>query len=148
MVSLETYTQVMAYKHNRLDLGICRYIQIHILIQQQLIKKEVMNLKESEEQMGGLGGRKGKGKYVIKIATSRLKKTKKSLKRDSQLPCICVGGENENVRETFSQTWQTRVEESMRNQCVSPARLTSQRPELPGNAQILGSAIFSVIPST
>lgn len=40
------------------------------IMQQQLMKKEVMNLKESEEQMGGLGGRKGKGKYVTKITTS------------------------------------------------------------------------------
>lgn len=52
-------------------------------------------------------------------------------------------------RRGFSQTWQTWAEESIGSQCVYPAQLVIfQRPGLPCNAQICGSAIFSVIPGT
>lgn len=47
------------------NLGIYVYIQHHICMQQRLVRKEVMNLKDSKKRyVGECGGREGKGKMV------------------------------------------------------------------------------------
>lgn len=59
-VSPKKHIQFTLYKLIKLQLGICRYHAI--CIQQQLLRKEAMDLKESrEENITGLGGRKEKG---------------------------------------------------------------------------------------
>lgn len=48
--ALETYIQVTSniYRQRGLYLGIYMYIQIHIFVQLQIMKKEIMNLKEEK----------------------------------------------------------------------------------------------------
>lgn len=59
----KTYLQATSYRKSRLYLGIYMYINIHICVWQQLMQKEVLNLKESTERyMGRFGERKEKGK--------------------------------------------------------------------------------------
>lgn len=60
-VSLKAYIQVALCGQKRLDLNM--YKQIHTHRQQQLMKREAMNLKESRE--GYMGGRKGTGKNAV-----------------------------------------------------------------------------------
>lgn len=51
--------QVTFYGLDRLYLGLCMYI--YICMQEQLVKKETMNLEKSgEEYIKGFGGRRGK----------------------------------------------------------------------------------------
>ena len=56
------------------------YIQIHLCMQCQLMKREAMNLKESEGRyMGGSGERKGKEEIVLNNVVSKRNKTRGDL---------------------------------------------------------------------